>query len=125
MLLVTGFGLEIGYAAASGPGIDDLVTAALAWMPAVWVVAGLAVLGFALRPAWTVLGWAWPLLFLVLTLVAELLELPGWVDDVSPYSHVPQLPAESWDWGTECGLLAVAGALLAVAWWRFRVRDIG
>jgi ABC-2 type transport system permease protein len=125
LLLVTGVGLEIGYSAASGPGIGDLVIAALAWAPAVWVVTGLAVLGFAVRPGWTELGWAWPLLFLVVTLLAELLELPPWVDDVSPYSHVPQLPAATWDWGAEGGLLAVAAALLGVAWWRFRERDIG
>lgn len=125
LLLVTGFGLEIGYVAASGPEIGDLVTAALAWVPAVWVVAGLAVLGFAWRPGWTGLGWAWPGLFLVLTLVVELLELPAWVGDLSPYSHVPQVPAESWDWGAETGLLAVAGALLALSWWRFSERDIG
>ncbi len=49
----------------------------------------------------------------------------AWVDDVSPYSHVPQLPAATWDWGAEGGLLAVAAALLGVAWWRFRERDIG
>jgi ABC-2 type transport system permease protein len=125
LLLVTGLGLEIGYAAASGPGVSSLGTAAVAWVPAVWVVAGLAVLGFALRPGWTVLGWAWPLLFLVVTLLAELLALPDWVDELSPYSHVPQLPAEGWDWGAEGGLLAVAVALVGVAWWRFRERDIG
>ncbi|MEZ0580639.1 ABC transporter permease [Nocardioides sp. MH1] len=125
LLLVTGFGLEIGYVAASGPDIGDLVVAALAWVPAVWVVAGLATLGFALRPGWTVAGWAWPALFLVLTLVAELLELPSWVGDLSPYSHVPQVPAERWDWGAETGLLGVAAVLVAVAWWRFRGRDIG
>ena len=125
LLLVTGVGLEIGYIATSGPDIGDLITSALAWVPAVWVVAGLAVLGFALRPAWTAAGWAWPVLFLVLTLVVELLDLPSWVGDLSPYSHVPQVPAESWDWGAEGGLLAVAAALVVLAWWRFRERDIG
>ncbi|KAA1417137.1 hypothetical protein F0U44_18395 [Nocardioides humilatus] len=125
LMLVTGVGLEIGYVATSGPDIGDLVTAALAWVPAVWVVAGLALLGFSLRPGWTVVGWGLPLAFLVFTLVVELLELPSWLGDLSPYSHVPQVPAESWDWGAEAGLLAVAAALLGVAWWRFTERDIG
>ena len=45
--------------------------------------------------------------------------------DLSPYSHVPAVPAEPWEWGAEGGLVAVAVALLGLAWWRFRERDIG
>lgn len=125
LLVVTGVALWVGYAAADGPGIGNLVTAALAWVPAVWVVAALAALGLAVWPRWTALGWAWPIGFLVLTLTAELLELPAWVAGLSPYAHVPAVPAEAWDWGAALGLSAVAAALLALAWWRFRERDIG
>lgn len=125
LLLVTGVSLWVGYAAAEGPGIGNLVEAALAWVPAVWVVAALAALGLAVRPTWTALGWAWPVGFLLLTLTAELLEWPSWVADLSPYAHVPAVPAEPWDWGATLGLSAVAGALVAAAWWRFRSRDIG
>ncbi|WP_183096370.1 ABC transporter permease [Nocardioides stalactiti] len=125
LLLVTGAGLETGYLLTDGPAVGDLVTAALAWVPAVWVVAALTVLCFALHERWTAVGWAWPAVFLVVTLVAELFEMPGWVADLSPYSHVPQVPAERWDWGAEGGLLVVAAALLGVAWFRFRRRDIG
>ncbi|HWI44190.1 MAG TPA: hypothetical protein VNS81_11260 [Nocardioides sp.] len=125
LLLLTGVGLWVGYVAADGPGIGNLVVASLAWAPAVWVVAALAALSLALRPGWTVLAWAWPAAFLTLGVLGDLLELPAWVPGLSPYSHVPQLPAEDWDWGAESGLTAVAVALLAVAWWRFRERDIG
>ena len=69
--------------------------------------------------------WAWPAAFLTLSLLGDLLELPGWLTGLSPYSHVPSLPADAWSWGSAGGLSAVAAALLAVAWWRFRERDIG
>lgn len=125
LLVVTGVSLWIGYVAADGPGVGNLVAAALAWVPAVWVVAVLAALGLAIRPTWTALGWAWPIGFLVLTMTAELLEWPSWVTDLSPYSHVPAVPAEAWDWGATLGLTGAAAGLLVVAWWQFRRRDIG
>lgn len=125
LLTVTGVSLWVGYLAADGPGIGNLLAAALAWVPAVWVVAALAALGPAIRPGWTALGWAWPVVFLVLDLTAELLELPSWVTGLSPYSHVPAVPAQDWDWGATGGLCAVAAALVIAAGWVFRRRDIG
>ena len=125
LMLVTGITLWVGYATAGGPSPGDLVTAALGWSPAVWVVAGLATLLLALRGSWAVFGWAWPVLFLTLTLIGELLEFPGWLTGLSPYSHVPSMPAEPWSWAPEVGLTAVAAAIVVVAWLRFRERDIG
>lgn len=125
LLVVTGVGLWIGYVAADGPGIGNLVVAALAWVPAAWVVGALAVLSLAAGLRWSGLVWAWPAGFLTLSLLGDLLELPDWLTGLSPYSHVPSLPADGWSWGSAGGLSAVAVALLAVAWWRFRERDIG
>ncbi len=125
LLVVTGVGLWIGYVAADGPGIGNLVVAALAWVPAAWVVGALAVLSLAVGLRWSALVWAWPAAFLTLSLLGDVLELPGWLTGLSPYSHVPSLPAEGWSWGSAGGLSAVAAALLVVAWWRFRERDIG
>ncbi|WP_418059052.1 ABC transporter permease [Pimelobacter simplex] len=125
LLVVTGVGLWIGYAAADGPGIGNLVTAALAWVPAAWVVGALAALSLALGARWAALVWVWPAAFLTLSLLGDLLDLPGWLTGLSPYAHVPSLPAASWDWGSAGGLSAVAALLLGLAWWRFRERDIG
>ncbi|GAA3657654.1 multidrug efflux ABC transporter permease [Nocardioides ginsengisoli] len=125
LLLVTGAGLWIGYVAADGPGIGNLLVAALAWAPAAWVVGALAALSLALGTRWAALVWVWPAAFLTLSLLGDLLHLPGWLTGLSPYAHVPLLPAAAWDWGSAGGLSAVAAVLLGVAWWRFRERDIG
>ncbi|MBM7520543.1 ABC transporter permease [Nocardioides nitrophenolicus] len=125
LLLVTGAGLWLGYVAADGPGIGNLLVAALAWAPAAWAVAALAVLSLAAGLRWSVLVWAWPAACLTLSLLGDLLDLPGWLTGLSPYAHVPSVPAETWSWGSAAGLSAVAAALLTVAWWRFRERDIG
>jgi ABC-2 type transport system permease protein len=125
VLAVTGIGLWIGYDVAGGPGVDNLVVAAMAWAPAVWVAGGLSALCLAIRPTWAAAAWAWPGVFLTLVIVGDLLELPGWVVDLSPYSHVPALPAASWDWGAELGLTGAALVLVLLAGWRYNARDVG
>lgn len=124
LLAVTGLGLWVGYVAADGPGIGNLLVAALAWVPAAWVVGALAVLSLAWGTRWAVLAWVWPAAFMVLALMGDLLELPAWVSDLSPYSHVPAVPSDAWSWGSAASLSAVAAGLLLVAWWRFGERDI-
>jgi ABC-2 type transport system permease protein len=125
LLLVTGVGLWIGYGAAGGPDPSTSVPAAVAWMPAVLCVVTLALLAWSLRPGWAVSGWAVLAVFLLLTLVGELLRLPGWLVRLSPYSAVPQYPVQAWRWTPELVLLAVTALVGGCAWLRFRGRDIG
>ena len=125
LLVVSGAGLWVGYLGADAPTPGDVFVAALAWIPAAWVVVGLAALTFSWRSRWTVLAWVWPAFFLVVTLLGDLLTWPDWALDVSPYSWVPHVPAEPWSWSSFLGLAAVALALCGAAWVRFRQRDIG
>ena len=70
-----------------------MVGAAVSYVPAIWVVAGVAVALFGLLPrlattvAWTAVG-----LFLLITMFAESFEWPGWVVDLSPISWIPAMP---------------------------------
>jgi len=80
---------------------------------------------FGLRARWATLGWAVLAACLLLGQIGELLGLPGWVVGLSPYGHLPRLPAESFVLRPELGLTAIAAALLALAVWRYRERDVG
>jgi ABC-2 type transport system permease protein len=125
LLLVTGLTLALGYGAAGGGSVGDLVPAALAEAPAVWVAAALAAACFALRSSWTFAGWGLLVVFITLGQVGELLNVPDWVVQVSPYTHVPTMPVAAFDAGPELALTAIAAVLLVAAWWRYRSRDIG
>ena len=86
---------------------------------------GLGLVALAQGSRYAVLGWAFVVAFFVVGPVAELLKLPGWVAGLSPYSHVPKVPAEPFAWTPELVLTAIATVLVATAWWRYRERDIG
>ncbi len=76
-----------------GTQLPRLFGAALAQVPAAWLMAGVTVALFGLAPrlavpaAWTALG-----VVALLTLVGPALRLPQWVLDLSPFTHVPKLP---------------------------------
>lgn len=124
LLLVTGVAMAVG-ASGSQVSFGGTLAAALVQIPAVAVVAGLAVLALALGSRYAAFGWAFLVAFFIVGPVAELLRLPGWVAGLSPYSHVPKVPAEPFRLGPELLLALLATLLLVVAWWRYRERDIG
>jgi ABC-2 type transport system permease protein len=116
-----------GLAAGAGLGrnVGGLLEAGLAQLPAVWLLLGLAALLYAVRSRWAVIAWGLLGLFFALGEVGALLELPGWVTGLSPYEHVPAMPAEPFRAVPAAVLTVLAGGCLVAAWWRYRSRDIG
>jgi ABC-2 type transport system permease protein len=104
--------------------LPRLLAAGLAPVPAVWVVVGAAVALFGLVPraaaaAWGVLGGC-----VMLSLLGPLIGLPDRVLDVSPFSHVPELPAAEFSAVPLLLLSAVAAALVVLGLAGFRRRDL-
>ena len=74
------------------------------------------------------LGWGIVVGFLTLGQLGELLRLPQWVLDVSPYSHVPRMPLEDFELGPALVLTAMAaragGRLAALPLPRHRLAEV-
>ena len=127
VLLVAGIAMGATYGIiVSDPGqVPRLAGAALAFAPALWVLAGAATALFGLAPrataaAWAVLAWCGVAGFL-----GVLLDLPQWALDLSPFQHVPQMPADGVDWPPLIALTLVAAGLTAAGAAGFRRRDAG
>jgi ABC-2 type transport system permease protein len=109
-----------------GTQLPRLLGAALAQIPAAWLIAGLAVTLFGLAPrlavpaGWTALG-----VVALLTLLGPTLRLPQWVMDVSPFTHVPKLPGGAFTATPLVWLTGVAAVLIAAGLAGFRRRDLG
>lgn len=125
LLLVGGAGLALGVGADTKHPMARLVASALAQVPAVWAVVALAVVCFAWRSRWAVLGWGLVVVFATLGQIGSLLNLPDWVLDLSPYRHAPHMPAGDFELLPAAFLTTIAVAALTVAWLRYRTRDIG
>jgi ABC-2 type transport system permease protein len=128
VLAVAGLGLGIAYAIVGGglAVIGPAVVHAAVYAPAVWLLVGVAVAAFGLVPRLAaVVAWLAVTACFVIGMLGQLLSLPQWVNDVSPFEHVPQLPAESFSVIPFVLLGVVAAALTAVGLAAFRRRDVG
>jgi ABC-2 type transport system permease protein len=120
-----GMGLTYGIAAGDLGQVVRLVGAALAFVPALWVLAGVAFAVFGLAPRAVGAVWAALVACFVIGLLGQLLDLPDRVMDLSPFQHVPQMPVEGFAPAPTAMLTAVAAALLALGLAGFRRRDVG
>jgi polyether ionophore transport system permease protein len=109
-------------------GVDDvprLLVAALIQLPAIWVVVGIAVVLFGLAPRIARASWGVLAACILVDQLGRLLQLPTWCIDLSPFSHLPQLPGGAVHAAALLQLLAVAAAFVAVGLLSFRRRDLG
>lgn len=127
MLLAGGLAAGLAYALQVGDlgEAASTVGAALVMLPALAVLAGLAFALFGLVSRWSPLAWAGLALGVLVGLLAETLNLPQWTRDLSPFEHVPAMPAESFALAPVAALCAVAAALVAVGFSAIGRRDIG
>jgi ABC-2 type transport system permease protein len=126
LMLACGVGIGLAHAAESGDrsvvGTDLL--AAVVRLPAVWVLvaASLALYGLSRRTA--PLAWAVLVGAFLASEIGPLLDLPRWVRDLSPFTHVPPLPGGEVTAGPLVALLAVAAALIVAGLLALRRRDL-
>jgi ABC-2 type transport system permease protein len=114
VLMSSGIGLGAGYLMVTGDGDAawDITWPVLQYVGPVLVLSGVARLLYGVLPRWSVLAWV-PLVFAaVVMLFGELFGLPQWLQGVSPFEHLPMVPAEAFSWGP---VLALAGAALVLS----------
>jgi polyether ionophore transport system permease protein len=121
-------GLSVGISDAAVTGDTGVVAkslgAAFAYAPAVWVVVGLTVALVGLAPRVAGAAWGFLTLCFVIGMLGQLLDLPAWAENLSPFQHVPQLPAADLAIIPLLALTAVALALTGLGLWGLRRRDI-
>ena len=113
-------GLYVSY----GRDFGAILGAALAQLPAIWLLGGLAVLLWGAVPKAAAAAWGAAGLALVLGWIGPALNLPQAVLDVSPFGHLPKLPGPTMEWTPLVVLTAIAVALTAAGLWRLRHRDV-
>jgi ABC-2 type transport system permease protein len=108
-----------------GGQVARLTGAALVRVPAAWVLAGVALALFGLLPRFTIAAWGALVVFLLLGQLGPVLQLDQWALDLSPFTHVPNLPGAELAWAPVLWLLAATAALAALGLAAFRRRDVG
>jgi ABC-2 type transport system permease protein len=126
ILALSGLSLGITAAAAleDASVIPRVLGAAVAYTPAVWLTVGLGVALFGLVPRASVAVWLVVAYAGVIAILEAPLGLPDGAANLSPFTHVPTLPAEEMSWGPMLILTAIAAGLMVAGLAGFRRRDL-
>lgn len=125
VLGLTGLGTAVTYGIIVGDFslLPRLVGAELAYLPAVWILVGVALLIYGLVPRIAAAAWGAYAVVLLSGLLGEALNLPDWIRTLSPFDHIPAMPANDFKFLPLVVITAVAMALMAVGLVAFRRRD--
>ncbi|MEV4263361.1 ABC transporter permease [Kribbella sp. NPDC049584] len=110
-LLAAGVAEGLAYGVAIGDvggQLPRLVGAALAQLPAVWVLAAIAIAIFGFFPQASMISWAGPAVCILIGLVSAGVTTAGWIRNISPFTHLPSLPGGTVSAGPLITLLAIA-----------------
>jgi ABC-2 type transport system permease protein len=125
-IFAAGMALAAGAALGDVPAqLREMLPAGLVQLPAIMVLGGVVVAATALVPRWSAaISWSALLLAILVGPLfgAATLQLPQWAQDISPFTHVPKLPAADVSIFPLLALLGVFVVLagVAVAWLRRR-----
>jgi len=124
--LATATGLYLAAAAVLTQPIalSLLIKANLVYLPALWVMIGVAILLVGLAPRATTAVWGYFGFSFFITFIGRALSLPEWFAALTPYHYIPQLPVDVINWGSLAALTAIAVVLTAAGFMFYRRRDL-
>jgi len=105
--------------------LDMLLQANLVYLPALWVMIGIATLLLGASPKaisaiWGYFGFAFLMVF-----IGRLPDiLPAWVGHLTPFHYIPELPMDDMNWLSMAILTTIAICLTAAGFFFYNRRDI-
>lgn len=126
VLLAAGLGMGATLAVVldDGSQVIRMTGAVVAYAPAVLVLSGLTRLAYGIAPRAATLGWLGLGFCAVVVFFGEVLQMPDWLMDVSPFTHLATVPVESFAVGPALVVGGVALALSAVGHLLLTRRDL-
>lgn len=127
MLSLTALGMGIvGVSVIEGGGITlgTFYGAAIVYLPAMWIMIGIAVLLVGIAPNFTNLVWLYLGYSFIVVYLGGLFQFPEWLTKLSPFGHISQYPVDQMEWWKALVLTVIAIAIMIVGFVGYRRRDI-
>jgi len=102
----------------------SLISSMMIYVPALWTMLGLGVFIVGLFPKAAMLCWTYFTYIFIIGFFGDLLNMPSWAMNLSPFYHIPQLPLENMRVSPMLILTAAALILTACGLVFYRRRDV-
>jgi ABC-2 type transport system permease protein len=117
-------GITSSLSVGDGTLFGKVVVAALAQVPAVWVITSLVMLAFGWVPRATLAVWGVLVAFVVVGEFGSLWKLPEWVMNLSPLRQAPTLPVSTSGLVPVLWLTVAAAVISVLGYLGWRRRDL-
>lgn len=97
---------------------------AYVYLPAIWVMTGLTISLLGVIPKLTSLIWFYFVYCFVALYFSGLLDFPEWMNDLSIFEHIPQIPIDEMNVIVIIVLMMIAISFTVVGFVGYRKRDI-
>lgn len=126
MQLLTVLGLwSVSWSVMDEPlAFETMLKSGFVFLPAMWIVIGLAVLFIGVFPKVTGMVWMYVVYCFIVLYLKGILDFPEWVNSLSVFEHIPQIPAEEINWMTMSVLTVIAVVLTIIGFIGYNKRDI-
>ncbi len=126
VMVLIGLGVAVSFAATTGDtgSFGTNLAAGVALAPAVLFLAAVAVLLVGWLPRFSAAAWALVAFAFVQIYLGGLLHFPGWVNGLSPFHHLSEMPVEDFALTPALTVLALSLLLGAVGVLGLRRRDM-
>jgi ABC-2 type transport system permease protein len=128
VLAAFGFLAGLTYGLSSGDvgyELPRLLVATMVYLPAVWVMVGIAVALYGLVPKLSSVSWGALGAVVGVEIIGETLQVSQSILNISPFNHVPKVLSEGLSLEPIASLTLTAFALIAIGLIGFRRRSIG
>lgn len=122
--------VALGLWSVSGTVMDEALSfsttfaSAYVYLPAIWAVIGLVILLVGAFPKLTGLIWLYVVYCFVVVYLSGLLDFPDWMNNISVFEHVPQIPVDDGNTIALIILTLIAIVLMVVGFTGYNKRDI-
>jgi ABC-2 type transport system permease protein len=123
-LAAVGLGATAAAVVEESPEFGSILSAAFAYLPAMWIMIGFTMLLIGYFPKRTGLTWLYIAFCFLMVYLGGLLQFPDWLLNLSPYQHVPSIPLEEASLFSFMMLTLVAFAMIIAGFFGFNRRDI-
>lgn len=126
MLSLTSIGLWVAAETVMEDGLPfgAIYGAGMVYFPAVLVLIGFAALMIGVLPRLTSLVWVYIVASFLINYLGGLLDLPEWLENISPFGYIPALPVDDLDWMPVIVLSLIAIGLMVIGFIGYRRRDM-
>src|SRR5699024_3244365 len=120
----------IGLWAAGAATMDEpiklstIYQAATVYLPAIWLMISVAILLIGFLPKFTILIWVYLIYSFIVVYLGGLLDFPDWLNNLSPYGHIPELPVEEFSVMKSLVFIFLVIMISIIGCYGYRRRDI-